>query len=82
MTTISELQRERPGAVDLTTYDAEGKPGFDGGKRSGERALEELAPRLAERPFVGVPIPETTHGQGDVLMGTQFSRFAMRRVRR
>jgi len=45
---ISELLRVRPGPVDLTAYDPEGQPGFDGGKREGQKAVEALAPRLAE----------------------------------
>jgi PPK2 family polyphosphate:nucleotide phosphotransferase len=45
---LSELLRVRPGPVDLTTYDADGTPGFDGDKREGQEALDDLAPRLAE----------------------------------
>jgi PPK2 family polyphosphate:nucleotide phosphotransferase len=45
---ISELLRVRPGAVDLAAYDADGQPGFEGGKKDGKKAVEALAPRLAE----------------------------------
>jgi PPK2 family polyphosphate:nucleotide phosphotransferase len=45
---ISELLRVRPGPVDLTAYDTDAKPGFDGEKEDGKQALEGLAPRLAE----------------------------------
>ncbi len=45
---ISELLRVRPGAVDLAAYDADGHPGFDGGKQDGKKALADLAPGLAE----------------------------------
>ena len=45
---ISELLRVRPGSVDLSTYDPDGQPGFDGDKRAGRKAVEELAPTLSE----------------------------------
>jgi PPK2 family polyphosphate:nucleotide phosphotransferase len=45
---ISELLRVPPGPVDLTAYDAEGRPGFEGDKEEGQRALEDLAPALTD----------------------------------
>ena len=38
----------KSGPVDLTSYDAEGHPGFDGDKKDGQKALEKLAPTLAD----------------------------------
>jgi PPK2 family polyphosphate:nucleotide phosphotransferase len=45
---LSDLLRIPGGAVDLSTYDAEGQPGFEGTKKDSQEALDELAPRLAE----------------------------------
>jgi PPK2 family polyphosphate:nucleotide phosphotransferase len=46
--TISHLLRVKDGPVDLTRYDPEGQPGFEGDKKDGTQALEELAPTLAD----------------------------------
>jgi PPK2 family polyphosphate:nucleotide phosphotransferase len=46
--TISEALRLPPGPVDLTRIDTRAKPGFDGGKADGKKALAALAPELAE----------------------------------
>lgn len=45
---ISDVLRVRSGAVDLAEYDPEGKPGFDGKKAAGEKALAELGPQVSE----------------------------------
>ncbi len=45
---ISELLRVSSGPVDLSTYDPDGTPGFDGGKKTGKAALEGLEPTLAD----------------------------------
>jgi len=45
---ISERLRVNAGTVDLSSYEAEGQPGFDGGKKDGQQALADMAPRLAE----------------------------------
>ncbi|MGZ6753591.1 MAG: polyphosphate kinase 2 family protein, partial [Nocardioides sp.] len=45
---ISELLRLPEGPVDLTAIDSHGKPGFDGGKSDGKRALGTLGAELAE----------------------------------
>jgi PPK2 family polyphosphate:nucleotide phosphotransferase len=45
---ISELLRLPAGPVDLTTIDTHGKPGFDGGKTEGKKALAKLGSELAE----------------------------------
>ena len=45
---ISELLRLPEGPVDLTAIDSHGKPGFDGGKCDGKRALGTLGADLAE----------------------------------
>jgi PPK2 family polyphosphate:nucleotide phosphotransferase len=46
--TISELLRLPPGPVDLTAIDSHGKPGFDGGKRDGKKALAALGAELTD----------------------------------
>jgi PPK2 family polyphosphate:nucleotide phosphotransferase len=46
--TISELLRLPEGAVDLSSIDPHGKPGFEGGKKDGKRALAELGAELAD----------------------------------
>lgn len=45
---ISDLLRLPPGPVDLSTIDPAGKPGFDGDKSEGEKALPELGPEMAQ----------------------------------
>lgn len=45
---LSELLRVKPGPVDLSEYDAEATPGFDGRKRAGQQALDDLAPTMGE----------------------------------
>ncbi len=45
---ISELLRLPPGPVDLSAIDTHGKPGFDGGKSDGKKALAKLGSELAE----------------------------------
>jgi PPK2 family polyphosphate:nucleotide phosphotransferase len=45
---LSELLRVRSGPVDLSSYDPEGQPGFDGSKKDGVKALEKLARGLTE----------------------------------
>jgi PPK2 family polyphosphate:nucleotide phosphotransferase len=45
---ISELLRLPPGPVDLSAIDPHGKPGFDGGKADGKKALPELGAELAD----------------------------------
>ncbi|MGH3510017.1 MAG: PPK2 family polyphosphate kinase [Nocardioidaceae bacterium] len=45
---ISDLLRVPNGPVDLTAYDAHGKPGFKGDKKAGERALPAMAGELAD----------------------------------
>jgi PPK2 family polyphosphate:nucleotide phosphotransferase len=46
--TIADALRVPPGPVDLSTYDAGGKPGFEGDKADGEAALAALADPLAD----------------------------------
>ena len=46
--TISELLRLPSGPVDLSSLDTHGKPGFEGGKKDGKRALPELGAELAD----------------------------------
>jgi len=46
--TLSDLLKVKPGPVDLTDYDPDATPGFDGDKAEGGAALEELAPKLAD----------------------------------
>ena len=36
------------GPVDLTAIDTDAAPGFDGGKKAGRLALEEMGPELAD----------------------------------
>ena len=45
---IADALRVPSGPVDLTTYDPNGKPGFDGGKTEGKEALAALADPLAD----------------------------------
>jgi PPK2 family polyphosphate:nucleotide phosphotransferase len=45
---ISELLRLPPGPVDLAAIDTHGKPGFEGGKADGKKALPKLGAELAE----------------------------------
>jgi PPK2 family polyphosphate:nucleotide phosphotransferase len=46
--TIADVLRVPPGPVDLSTYDPDGRPGFDGGKDDGKAALAALADPLAD----------------------------------
>jgi len=46
--TISELLRLPSGPVDLGSLDTHGKPGFEGGKKVGKRALAKLGAELAD----------------------------------
>ena len=46
--TISQLLRLPEGPVDLSSIDPRGKPGFEGGKKDGRRALAELGAELAD----------------------------------
>jgi PPK2 family polyphosphate:nucleotide phosphotransferase len=46
--TITDALRVPPGPVDLSTYDADGTPGFDGDKDDGKAALAALADPLAD----------------------------------
>jgi PPK2 family polyphosphate:nucleotide phosphotransferase len=48
MARIADSLRPAPGPVDLRAIDTRSTPGFDGGKKSGAKALAKLAPRLAE----------------------------------
>ena len=45
---VTELLRLPEGPVDLTAIDTHGKPGFEGGKKDGKRALPELGAELAD----------------------------------
>ena len=45
---ISDLLRVPPGPVDLTSYDTNGQPGFEGDKDDGKTALEELGDEIAD----------------------------------
>jgi len=45
---IGELLRLPPGPVDLAAIDTHGKPGFDGGKADGKKALPKLGAELAD----------------------------------
>jgi len=45
---ISELLRLPPGPVDLAAIDTHGKPGFDGGKADGKKALPKMGAELAD----------------------------------
>jgi PPK2 family polyphosphate:nucleotide phosphotransferase len=47
-TPIGDLLRVPTGPVDLTAYDANGRPGFDGGKKDGAKALPAMAGQLAD----------------------------------
>ena len=46
--TFSELHRLPPGAVDLRAIDADGKPGYAGGKTDGKATLEVIGEELAD----------------------------------
>src|SRR5690348_11227276 len=53
---MSDLLRLAPGTVDLSAIDTHGKPGFDGGKADGKKALPKLGAELAdlqEKLFAG-----------------------------
>ena len=45
---ISDLLRVPPGPVDLTSYDTNGQPGFEGDKDDGKTALEDLGDEIAD----------------------------------
>lgn len=45
---LTDQLRLPAGAVSLADLDTDGKPGFDGGKRDGEKALRELGEELAD----------------------------------
>lgn len=45
---FSGLLRLPTGPVDLSAIDTHAKPGFDGNKDDGERALADLGPELAD----------------------------------
>ncbi len=45
---LSNLLGVPPGPVDLSAYDANGHPGFDGDKAEGKKALKELGDPLSE----------------------------------
>jgi len=45
---LGDLLRVPTGPVDLTAYDANGRPGFDGGKKDGAKALPAMAGQLAD----------------------------------
>jgi PPK2 family polyphosphate:nucleotide phosphotransferase len=45
---ISDLLRLPPGPVDLSRFDTNGQPGFDGEKEDGQEALPELGEELAD----------------------------------
>ena len=45
---MSDLLRLPPGPVDLSRIDTDGKPGFDGGKAAGTKALADLDEELQE----------------------------------
>ena len=45
---IGHLLGLKPGPVDLTTYDPDGTPGFDGDKALGKKQTAELEPELLE----------------------------------
>lgn len=47
-TRISDLLRLPAGPVDLSAIDSNGKPGFDGGKKDGAKALPKLGEDLAD----------------------------------
>jgi PPK2 family polyphosphate:nucleotide phosphotransferase len=47
-TDLSALLRLPPGRVDLAAIDTHGKPGFEGGKSAGRKALASLGAELAE----------------------------------
>jgi len=48
MTSYSELLRVPNGPVDLTSFNTDDSPGFDGDKAAGEAALTALGPELAD----------------------------------
>jgi PPK2 family polyphosphate:nucleotide phosphotransferase len=45
---ISKALRVPPGPVDLSTYDPRAKPGFDGSKKDGQKALPAMGAELAD----------------------------------
>ena len=45
---LTDSLRLPAGPVSLADLDPDGKPGFDGGKRDGEKALREIGDELAE----------------------------------
>ena len=45
---ISDLLRVPPGPVDLTSYDTNDQPGFEGDKDDGKEALEDLGDEIAD----------------------------------
>jgi PPK2 family polyphosphate:nucleotide phosphotransferase len=45
---ISDLLRVPPGPVDLTSYDTNAHPGFEGDKDDGKKALEDLGDEIAD----------------------------------
>jgi PPK2 family polyphosphate:nucleotide phosphotransferase len=45
---VSDLLRLPPGPVDLSAIDSHGKPGFDGGKSDGKKALARMGANLAD----------------------------------
>jgi PPK2 family polyphosphate:nucleotide phosphotransferase len=45
---ISDLLRVPPGPVDLTSYDTNAQPGFEGDKDDGKAALEDLGDEIAD----------------------------------
>ncbi|MGH8939077.1 MAG: PPK2 family polyphosphate kinase, partial [Actinomycetes bacterium] len=45
---VSDLLRLPAGPVDLERLDTRATPGFDGGKSTGKKALDQLGPRLAD----------------------------------
>ena len=47
-TSLTEALRLPPGPVDLSSYDADDTPGFEGGKSDGKEALADLGDHLAD----------------------------------
>jgi PPK2 family polyphosphate:nucleotide phosphotransferase len=47
-TRLTDLLRAKPRPVDLGEYNPRGKPAFDGGKRDGKKALDELGPVISD----------------------------------
>src|SRR3954468_10739033 len=46
--TFLESLRLPPGPVDLASYDPHGRPGFDGGKKTGKAALYAMGDELSD----------------------------------